>query len=374
MAASMEAPASLRHTVTHLFDAVRFSNHAREMEEAARKAETELEVELNKLESHTEEISNLLSRMMSGSDEPVRELSRQVEEFLETAKEQAKEKLERKTKEEVQNFKNTSATEKDKALKSLEAYLAADPLPILETVVQVRLNEEGIYEARSRYECEGGMKYDFRLAAQNSRLFHQELMLSQFGYELRIPVRFSRALLKKERVPGFERLDQYVLANAETSAGKIRATFNRPGNGASLKVVTSGPKPDDFLGLEYSDQSEAVNVTNDPSLGAHIDLEAVKKAMNELVSELMVLSKKKVALLKLSLNGDEPLENIDAQEVLSLVLKVLGPGYRSLVKEISDGNPKHGKDLTIGFIQERLKVLGDLTGSVSTALGVQNLR
>ncbi|MDA4127446.1 MAG: hypothetical protein OK452_09665 [Thaumarchaeota archaeon] len=369
----MEAAASLRQTVTHLFDAVRFSKHAKEMEEAARKAESDLDVELSKLESHTEEITNLLTSMKTGSDDAVKELARQLEEFLETAKAQASGKLERKTREQAEDYKRTAASEKDKALKSLEAYLAADPLPVVELIVQVRLTE-GVYEARSRYECEGSIKYDFRLAAQNSKLFHQELTLSQLGHEIRVPVRFSKAVLKKGRVPGFERLDQYLLASAETSGGKIRATFHKPGNEANLKVVTSGPKPEDFLGLEYGDQTEEVNVTNDPSLGAYIDLELVRKAMGDLVEELVELSKKKVGLLRLSLDGEEPLEDINCESILHLVLKVHGPSYRALVKEISEGSQKHGADLSIGFIQERLKVLGDLSGTVSTALSLQNPR
>ncbi|MDA4121329.1 MAG: hypothetical protein OK404_02855 [Thaumarchaeota archaeon] len=369
----MEAAASLRQTVTHLFDAVRFSKHAKETEEAARKAESDLEVELSKLESHTEEITNLLTSMKTGSDEAIKELARQIGEFLETAKAQAREKLERKTRDEAEDYKGTAATERDKALKSLEAYLAVDPLPIVELIVQARLTE-GVYEARSRYECEGGIKYDFRLAAQNSKLFHQELMLSQLGHEIKVPVRFSRAVLKKGRVPGFERLDQYVLTNAETSGGKIRATFHKPGNEANLKVVTSGSKPEDFIGLEYSDHTEAVNVTNDPSLGAYIDLEVVRKAMGDLVGELVELSKKKVALLRLAFDGEESLENVNCESILDLVLRVHGPSYRGLVKELSDGSQKHGTDLSIGFIQERLKVLGDLSGPVSTALGLQSPR
>jgi hypothetical protein len=369
----METGASLKQTVTHLFDAVRYSKHAKEMEEAAKKAENDLEVELSRLESHTEEVSNLLESMRTGSEEAVRDLSRQLEEFLATAKQQAKEKLEMVAKEKIEEFRNTASSEKDKTFKSLEAYLASDPLPVIENVVQVRL-ADGVYEARSRYECEGGMKYDFRLASQNSRLFHQELTLNQLGYELRVPVRFSRTLLKKSMVPGFERLDQYVLFNAETSGGRIRANFHKPGSEAKLKVVTSGAGTDGFIGLEYSDQAEAVNVMNDPSLGAHVDLDSIRKATGELVTELSDLSKKKVTLLRLSLNGDEPLEDLDCQAVLQLVLKVMGPAYRSLVRKVSQGAPGAPHDVSMDLIQERLRVLGDLSGSVTAAIGLQNPR
>lgn len=360
----------MRQTVTHLFDAVRYSTHAKELEDAAREAESRLEVELNKLESHTENLSNLLSSMKVESADAIQELSQQLEDFLSTAKEQARDKLQRSAKEELEELRSGAASEKDKALKSLEAFLSSDPLPIVESQVQVRLNE-GIYEARSRYECEGGMKYDFRLASQNSKLFHQELTLSQLGYEIRVPVRFSRGLLSKSRAPGFERLDQYALHSAETTGGRIRASFQKIGNGASVKVTTSGSKPEDFIGLEYSDQSEAVNVMNDPALIAHLDLERVRKAMEDIVAEMGDLSKKKVALLRLTLDGEEHLDDLDYYGILQLVLRVLGPSYRGVVAKLSATSKGSENDgLSLSFLNERLKLLGSLSKGVSQALGL----
>lgn len=368
----MDQAASLKQTVTHLFDAVRFSQLAKELEEAARSAEGKLETELNKLESHAEEISNLLDSFKQDPEPPIRELSRQMTEFLMAAKGQAREKLEKKLKQELSELRSAVSAERDKAMKSLEAYLAANPVPPIEEVVSARF-VDGVYSAVARYECEGGLKYDFGLAAQNSRLFHQELTLSQLEYELKVPVRFSKILLKKERVPGFERLDQYVLMNAETSGGRIRANFQKVGNGASIKVVTSGSDDQGFVGLEYSDKAHAVNVMNDPSLSAYVDLASIRKAMGDLAKELSELAQKKVALLRFSLDGEEPMENIDCYAVLQIVLKVMGPSYRTLVSKMSgDASSKEeSKGLSIGYVQDRLKVLGTLSSQVSKILGLQ---
>jgi hypothetical protein len=318
-----------------------------------------------------EELSNILTRMKTGSTEALVQLSGQLMEFLGAAKEQAEEKLRTSAKEQVVEQRARASSERDKALKSLEAYLASDPLPVVENVIQVSLRE-GIYEAQARYECEGGIKYDFALAAQNSRLFHQEMSLSQLGYELKIPVRYSRALLKKGRVPGFERLDQYILVNAETSDGRIHTSFQKPGNGASLKVVTSGPKQDDFLGIEYHDQSETVNVMNDPALAARVDLAGIRKAMGELVDGLKDVARKKVALSGLSLDGRDSLRDPDYQKILQLVLGLLGPSYREVLKKASKkAEPAGDEGVSTSFIQERLKVLGELSRTVSEALGLQ---
>jgi hypothetical protein len=368
----MEAADSLRQTLTHLFDAVRYSDHANDLEEASRAADGRLQADLGKLEKMSEEVSNMVSSLESESAGALKELAQQLEGFLTTAIEQAKEKLQRSVKEEFEGYTRSRESERDKALKSLEAFLATDPLPVIENLVEVRL-QEGLYEAKSRCECEGGMKYEFRLAAHNTRLFQQEFALSQLGYELKVPVRFSRAILKKGRVPGFERLDQYILASAETSGGKIRASFQKADDGANLKVVTSGSKPEDFVGLEYSDQSVAVNVMNDPALTAHIDLQGIKKAMGDIVNEMTDLSKKKVALLKLTMDGEEPLNDVDYRRILQEVLKLLGPSYKNVIQKVSASGPKNGggNSLSLSFIQERLKVLGELSVTVSQALGLQ---
>jgi len=365
----MDASASLKQTVTHLFDAVRHSSRAKELEEEASKAEGDLIEELNRLESQVEELTNVLGSMRAGTEEAVKEFSRQVEEFLDTARRQATEKLRKKTSEEVKELREAAASERDRGLKSLESYLASEPLPVVDSAVHVRFTE-GIYEARSSQQCEGGMKYDFRLATQNSPLFGKALHLSQLDYELRIPVRLSRALLKKESVPGFERLDQYLLASAETSAGKVRANFEKEGNGAKIKIITSGPDSG-FVGVEYSDQTQQVNVMTDPSLSAHVDIEAVKKAMGEVVTGLSDLSSKKIALLRLSVGGEEVLENVDSAAVLQLVLKVMGPAYQSTVRKIANGTYADDPDLSIDFLRERLKVLGGLSSAVASSLGFQ---
>jgi hypothetical protein len=368
----MESAVSLKQTVTHLFDAVRSSDHAKELEELARNVEGDLETALNKLEAQTEELSNLLATMRVEQESILRELSQQIQGFLVTAKDQAKSKLQKRARQQLEDYRNAASSEKDKALKSLEAYFASDPLPIVENVVQLKLTE-GVYEAKSRNECEGGMKYDFRLASQNSKLFNQPFVLSQLGYELKVPVRFSKAVLSKTRVPGFERLDQYILADAEASGGKLRANFEKSGNGAKMKVVTSGSQEDGFIGLEYNDQIQAVNVMNDPSLVAFVDIPAIKKAAGELVTELTDLSKKKVALLRLTVNGEQPLDILSCREILEKVLGVMGPTYRTLVTRISTGLPADdkGEELSLEFIKGRLKILGDeLSGVVSQALGL----
>jgi ElaB/YqjD/DUF883 family membrane-anchored ribosome-binding protein len=367
----MDDTVSLRQTVTHLFDAVRYSEGAKELEEGAKIAEVNFKADLDKLESQVEEVNNLLSSLKNDSEPIIKDLSRQAIEFIATAKAQARSKLERQAREKYDASVASASSEREKAVRSLEAYLEGDPLPIIENIVTVKL-VDGTYHATSSYECEGGMKYAYGLAAQNSRLFNHELNLAQLGYELKVPVRFSRTLLKKERVPGFERLDQYVLSEAETFGGRIRAGFQKKEDGAKMKVVTSAGDGGGLLGIEYSDQKHAVNVMSDPSLRAHVELDSIKKGMHELFKELTDLAGKKVTLLKLSLNGDEPLKTVNCYRVLELVLRVLGPRYSVVIKKMrSEPTPGVDGELNLGFVRQRLKLLGESANTVASSLGIQ---
>jgi hypothetical protein len=370
--ASVQAAVSLKQTLTHLFDAVRYDDHSRELEDSARDAEKGLGETQGRLLLLSEEMEEVLSTTKDEKEGVMKDLSQQVMGFFVTAREQARAKLEKGAKQQIEDLGRAAASEKDKALKSLEAFFASDPLPILETVVRVKLSE-GIYESNSTYECEGGMRYDFRLTAQNSKLFHEPFSLSKLGYELKVPVRFSKALLSKTRVPGFERLDQYTLEDAEASGEKLRATFAKSDGGAKLKVVTSGGDEEGFVGIDYSDQVQSVNVMNDPGLVAFVDAGAIKKATRDLARELLELSKAKVALVRLNIDGEGSLEGLSYRGILDKVMTVMGPAYRGLVEGLSMGKQEEGgDDLTIAFVQGRLKMLGsEVSGSVSKTLGLK---
>jgi len=368
----MDAAASLKQTLTNLLDAVRFADHADELSQNVKEEEDALKMNLTKLDDHSEVLVLQLDSMKNDPEAVLVELSSQVRGFLETAKEQAEVKLQKKVAKRLEEYKGTITSERDKAKKSLEAFLASDPLPLVENVVEAKLTE-GIYEAWSRSACEGGMRYDFTLAAQNSQLLHQPLELSSLGHELKVPVRFSRAVLSKSRVPGYERLDQYVLAGAEATAGRIHATFEKAGSGARMKLVTSGDKEDGFVGLEYVDQTMTVNVTNDPSLASYIDLAAVKKAAGDLAARLNELSRNKVALLRLSVDGEQVLEQMNMRRVLQKVMEVMGPAYKGVVKSIPAGAQGKGAEngLTTEFIRTRLRLLGgEMSKAMSESLEV----
>ncbi|MDA4128734.1 MAG: OmpH family outer membrane protein [Thaumarchaeota archaeon] len=362
---------SLKQTVTHLFDAVWYSKHAQDLEEDAKNTDRQLEKDREELQSKIDEISRILLPMKDEAEEPLRDLARKLTDFASAAVDQAKSKLEKKAKTQIAEYVETASSERAKAVMSLEAYLASDPLPVLDNVVRVKL-VEGSYVAQMSYECEGGVKYEFALALQNSKLFHEGLNVSQLGHEVKIPVRLGRTLLKKERVPGFERLDQYVLTDAEWSNGKILTTFRKPDGDTEFRIVYAGSGGQGFVGIEYRDKTQTVNVMNDPNLSAFVDIETIKLVMNELMSEIAELKNNKISLLKLTSGDEDLLQTLHCYDLLQSVFKIIGPDYRTLVKGLSASQESSTPtgELNLRFIQERLRILGDLSKPVSQLLGL----
>ena len=111
---------------------------------------------------------------------------------------------------------------------------------------------------------------------------------------------------------------------------------------------------------------------NDPSLVAFVDIETIRKAAGDLVAELDELSKRKVAILRLSLNGDQSLDTVNTREILQKVMSVMGSKYRDVIKKISSAALRAGgEDLDMDYLKGRLKLLGgDLSKSVSQGLGL----
>ena len=360
----MDEAASFKHTIVHLFDAVRYDQNAKDLDQAASKAEGDLKAALGSLDMHAAEISNQLSPLKEDQNEAVRDLYRQVTEFVATAKAQARSRLEKKAHDLVQKTHLEASTERDKAFKSLETFFAIEPIPVIESSISVKL-VEGAYHATSRFTCEGGVNYEFGLASQNSKLMNDEFTLAKLGYEVKVPVRFSKTMLKG-RVPGFERLDQYTLVDAETTGGKVISNFHKTGNGASIKVVTSGSDDQAFVSIEYKDGAHNVNVMNDPSLRVHTDLDSIKRAMSDVASAMADLSTKKSVLLSLSIDGESSPRNADASQLLEIVSTVMAPKFRTIVKGLPAKSKGQGsQDLTLDYVRSRINSLGVFSQTIA---------
>jgi hypothetical protein len=356
-----DAAGSANAFFTELVDAVRFAQSLSEYIEKQAETKRSLERQLDALEEIQSRIAALfdakkLDPEFSGP------LAKAVNQFVSAATEQSRAKINEKLKRTVDEFSSEANSLKLKAVKSLESFLAVTPLPVLDEEVGLDLSE-GSYAAYADYKCSGEIEYEFLLNTANSTLFKSALSISALWKGTRIPVRLSRVWLKKEPVPDYEKLDNYVLSAARASRNHLSATFTNLETTATSTMVFSRSNNDSFITVEYKDKAGKADVTGEPSLNRHLDLGSLKRTMGRLLDEITELDADKLRLVKLESAGEDILESLACFDFMK---QVVGAFVQSgeLIKAVRSLDPRMTRD--------RLSLLGENGQQVASALGLQN--
>ncbi len=342
-----------------LVDAVRYSQSwAQSIEEQKAHAE--------RAEHELRELDKLASRISADFDglqldeEVVGHLSKVINEFSVAAIRQQKEKLNTNAKRWVEESSSASEAERLKAVRSLESYLAGTPLPVLDQEIVLELSDSS-YTASAEYKCAGKIEYEFLLNTANSQLFRSEFALSALRKGIKLPVRLGKAWLRKEAVPDFEKLDDYVLSTARASSNHLVSSFVLRETGAEVAIVFSRSEKGSFVTAEYSDGKGKVDVTGEPALSKYLDLVSLKATMSQLLDAISRVEREKLKLNRLEAQGKDVLASLDflgfMQQVSALIVQ-----SNEVIAEMRKLDPK--------IASERLKMLGPGGTAIMDALGI----
>jgi hypothetical protein len=302
-------------------------------------------------------------------DDEFRELISKIEEFADTAALQTKRVLEQKFEKQKEELKEEAEAYRIKALKSIETFLSSDPLPILDKRVTLKA-VGGAYEARVRYTCAEKIEYEFLLDTKNVDLFQNSLEFSKFEKGLKIAVRLGKTWLKSELVPGYEKLDQYVLSSAEVSKTNTVATFIHEQSEKKFTFVYSKSETQSFIEVKYEDSQGSVDVNADPQLNKYLETEPLKYALENLTLALLELERHKMRLTKLVQDENDLLSSLDFFELLLTSSKIASQNLKkvpgaTLFTEFS-------KEEIVQFV-ERLKLLGREGLQIASLFGIESL-
>jgi hypothetical protein len=354
-----EQSAGARLFFTDLVDAVRFSQAwAKSIEEQGeyrRRAEAQI-AELGELSARIAADFDGLKLEKEYADP----LSKVINEFAAAAIQQQREKLNARLKAWSEESTAASEAERLKALRSLESYLASTPLPVLDEEIVLDLSDSS-YTVTLECKCPGNIEYKFLLNTANSVLFRGAFHLSDIRRGLKLPVRLGKAWLRKEAVPDFEKLDGYALSTARASRNHLVSNFANPETNSKVAIVFSRSGKDSFVTAEYSDVKGKVDVTGEPALSKHLDLESMKAAMNQLLDSISALKKEKVQLTRLEAQGKDILVTLDCYGFMQQVAAVTVQTSESM-EEMRKLDPKMALD--------RLKLIGPGGSSIMEQLGI----
>jgi hypothetical protein len=364
---------SLRQVVTNLFDAVRFSDQLHEAEAKAKSLQDEFESRSLRLDTFVKSVvssSEVLTEQVP--EDYAKVMANQVNEFAKAAADQAKAKGSAKVAKEVSEVGSEAASSRTKALKSLEAYLGSNPLPVVDRLVTVKLVDGG-YQAQATYSCKGSVVYRFNLGTQSSKMFGSEFKLSRLRKKLNVPVGLGKTWIRKEQSPRYEKLEQYSLKSAEASGQHLIVEFFEEETRTAIRISVASQEGGGFTSVEFIDGTEVVNVTTDAGLNKFLDSVAVTALMNSIWAELAQVEASRVALTELTVGGRDILERMECESLLKRVLTTMGPTYKGILGKSAEKQLEGSEvEVSLSFVRERLSLLGESASQqVQKALAIE---
>ncbi|PSO00128.1 hypothetical protein B9Q11_00265 [Candidatus Marsarchaeota G2 archaeon ECH_B_SAG-F08] len=371
LGANFDTVKTVKQLMFNLVDAVVYSKKSKELTQEAEERAKIFEKKTKKLDALIKELDETLRSYSKGEDldDEFRELISKIEEFADTAALQTKRVLEQKFEKQKEELKEEAEAYRIKALKSIETFLSSNPLPILDKRVTLKA-VGGAYEARVRYTCAEKIEYEFLLDTKNVDLFQNSLEFSKFEKGLKIAVRLGKTWLKSELVPGYEKLDQYVLSSAEVSKTNTVATFIHEQSEKKFTFVYSKSETQSFIEVKYEDSQGSVDVNADPQLNKYLETEPLKYALENLTLALLELERHKMRLTKLVQDENDLLSSLDFFELLLTSSKIASQNLKNIYGATLF--TEFSKEEIVQFV-ERLKLLGREGLQIASLFGIESL-
>ncbi len=348
-----------RGVITDLYEAVLFSSRQDQS--------SKLTDELN--EKHSEKISDvdelfrkitkpLRNYFEANPSEPFKQTNEAITKFARTALEQYKEKINAEFRTREEEIASTNTSYVTKALKGAETFLFENPIPIDESAMYIRYISGG-YKAVRKVQCQGGIQYEIILNTAETELLEGPLYFSGLYKGMRIPIRQSSSWITKETVIDREKLDSYLLVNAEFAHGTMIAVFRDEESRSEVRFVLSGTGSQAVFAIEYKDEHDTVDINSHPALQNYVDGKAIKSSLTTLSNTIKSLRSNPVRLSALEINGEDILTSQNFEKLAGKVFELLGDRVRDGMKTfISDDERMLALELDNQKVLDRLKFLG----------------
>lgn len=317
-----------RCVISDLYDAVMFTNRHEMTSTQIDELNNRRAERLSDVDELLREINRLLKHYFeSNLSESFKQTSEAVTKFTKTALDQYKEKVNQEftaREEEIEANKESYLT---KALKGMESFLFADPIPIEESSTYIKFVAGG-YQAVRKVQCQGRIKYDIILNTSRIEFLSEELYFSQLYKGVHVPIRQSTSWITKETVVDKEKLDSYMLVNAEYAHGTLITLFRDFESRSEFRFVLSGSEKQPVLSIEYKDEQESVDVFSHPALQNYVESPALLDALMKLLSSIKLLRTSPVKLSTLTIEEEDILTNQNFRKLSDLVFQILGNRIR----------------------------------------------
>lgn len=351
--------ALFRGVITDLYEAVLFSSR----QELSSKQMDELNLKLSEKLSDVDELFRNITKPLrkyseNNPSDPFKQTNDAITKFSRTALDQYKEKINAEFRSKEEEITSTNASYITKALKGAETFLFDNPIPIEESAMYIRYISGG-YKAVRKVQCQGEIQYEIILNTAESELLEGPLYFSGLYKGMRIPIRQSSSWITKETVIDREKLDSYLLVNAEFAHGTMIAVFRDEESRSEVRFVLSGAGQQAVFAIEYRDEHETVDINSHPALQNYVDGKAIRNSLSLLSNSIKSLRSNPVRLSALTVDGEDLLTAQNFSILAGRVLETLRDRIIDGVKTfVGDQERMYALELDNQKIWDRLKFLG----------------
>jgi hypothetical protein len=376
MQEEMEYARTLYYALTDLLDAISYSDRAMEDQKDLEEFNNQIKARMDRVDRIKDDISKLLKTFQEESGSTgFQEYADQLLEFTGVLLGRYKDKVSKDIASNQQEIVNSVESDRSKATKSAEAFLARDPIPVNERNFSIKFTE-GAYDVRIKNRCPKDIYYEFAANTKNSDLLKSQLYFAALSKGYKIPVRTAETWISKDPAVDYERMDRYYLDSAELTKQNLSVVFVDPEKESQFRIVLSRADSSIFLDVEYSDKLQKVDVTSQPALNNKLESGELTSIMDRLTRSIADLQEKKLKLLKLNLRDNDVLTKMNYFDLIITIFGIIEEDVSNLITRLLAGEKItiSGNDvLDSEFMKDKLAMFEERAKEVAAAIGMNGI-
>ena len=358
---------NLKQAFSSLIDAMKDAQRMHEVEAKMRETEDSNKARLAALLKLQEDITGVVMSLQDSLGKDVAaDLEKHVSSLSLVAIDLSRKKLEDRYSTTLKDNQIAYDIEKTKTFKSMEAFLATMPFPLLDKAISLR-SVSGAYAANVRYDCANNIQYEFSLDCKRSGVLNKNYVLTSPEGEIKVPVAMGKSFLKKEPAPDYEALEHYVLSVSEATEPHLASTYAYADKSSSITIINSKRDAHVSMTVEYVTTGARTSITSEPALNKFLNSEQIEKASEALWRSILELENFKMDLVKLISDGKVVFEDekLDPGQFLTKAWTIIEPEVQAAAKqgaltaEGSAASPGQESGLNEAFVRQKISILGE---------------
>ena len=276
-------------------------------------------------------ISGAVSR--SKEQEMIVKYADKSKDFLKKFIEDGKTKFSEEIFREINEFEKKVEENDEENRRTLESFFIQDPLPIINKKYTIKSTKDG-YSAKVQIDYDGNISSLFDIASSEISFWKRHIKARDFIKGLEIPARMKKPFLKKELVPDFITMDDYILSDLMISGKELEVVLRKRLDTSAERFRLKMNFVDEFSAeVYYAEENEVEkNIQAVPELKNTLNILRLRELGEKILEQVEDLYPKKQKLEYLYLNGKDVLEENLVFGLMQKIAEIFAPTISEIKK------------------------------------------